>query len=119
MIARSAAVSFPGLSRTASGMATLPTSCSGAAMRISWHWCAGQTGGLGEERRVTPHAFGVRAGLLVAELDGFRESVPGLGLRGLQAGDRAAQVDVALPQCAHESLTAVVLQTPRREGHGA
>ena len=92
MIARSSGVSGPGFSRIASGIATLPTSCSGAAWlrrsqkSASMPICSASS----VEKPTDP--LDVSAGVLVAELDRHRQPANRLGLRDLELGERAVQL---------------------------
>ena len=91
-IARSSAVSGPGFSRIASGIATLPDVVQGGGVAESLAQLVLEADPLGEQRREAPDPFDVRAGVLVAELDRHREASHGLRLRDLELRQRAAQL---------------------------
>ena len=65
-------------------MPILPTSCSGAARRISDTCASGSPICLGEQRRHLADALGVLAGIVVAELGGPRQPLDDLDLRRLE-----------------------------------
>jgi hypothetical protein len=102
MTARSSSVSGPGLSRTASGIATLPMSCSGAAAAISSTSSGARPSGPGERGGRGPHAVGVLGGVVVAVLRHAPQAQRHLVLRPLELlgaqPDRLLEVRVVLLQ---------------------
>ncbi len=68
---------------------------------------------LGEQRREAPYPLDVRAGVLVAELDGHRETADGLGLRDLELGERAACSSCERPSISCSSALRRLSPTPQ------
>ena len=83
---RSSALSGAGLRRMWSGIAILPMSCSGLAIRISSHWSCGKPEPPRDQLAAAADALDVLPGLVVAELRRRREAVDRLLTRPVELG---------------------------------
>ena len=108
----SSCVSGPGFDRMCSGTASLPMSCSSAAVLTPWISASDSPSGLREAGRVHLHAPDVHLRRLILRVDGARQRFDRrqVQVRGL------LHVPLLVLDAAHVDLVGAIGQVERREG---